>query len=91
MKEYNSNHTYFSYHHHSYELPDEEILGSEKELTNINLEVGEGSINVVGPTGSVTNVIRDTTNRLLQQVDFDTIFINYFYPEQMLLKSKFET
>lgn len=59
------------YHHHSYEVPEE--MGSEEELTNIDLEIGEGSVNVVGPTGSVTNVIRDTTNRLLQQVTLMTL------------------
>ncbi|XP_048512675.1 cytosolic carboxypeptidase-like protein 5 isoform X2 [Athalia rosae] len=58
------------YHHHFYQVPDE--IPSEKSL-NINLEVGERKVNVIGPTGSLTNVIRDTTNRLLQQVTLMTL------------------
>ncbi|XP_046740154.1 cytosolic carboxypeptidase-like protein 5 [Diprion similis] len=60
------------YHHYNYEIPEDES-SSEKPLVNINLEVGQHSVNVIGPTGSVTNVIRDTTNRLLQQVTLMTL------------------
>ncbi|XP_015589458.1 cytosolic carboxypeptidase-like protein 5 isoform X2 [Cephus cinctus] len=57
------------YYHYCYELPDE--MESEKEFENISLDVNSGSASDINE--SLLNVIKDTTNKLLQQVTSMTL------------------
>lgn len=41
---------------------------SQETDTPVNLEASKDDVTNVGPTGSVSSAIRDTTNKLLQQV-----------------------